>query len=266
MPGLPTHLVQELNGDSVRSVRGHPCPGNWVWIGRAVEYYVRASHIFCAGIKCRHCTWPLGRRVRSLICRITDFTSPDEFHDWHMIFHLLGTKYLSWLGVRLVISKSLVQFPAGALWSVLEQDSLYHITSVYPAAKWVPSIDKAVLRAGVLYAANCSGISPGGMKWCPCVQASRGGGRSCEHFGGYKAINGIPLPLPLLSIVYHITLFHIPLQRFDSSFKTYPIQCRGFFRPKHNNTDSWKPSKPFHVGFIGYLLLSTPRWELRARV
>ena len=48
---------------------------------------------------------------------------------------------------------------------------LFHIASVYPAAKWVPSINKAVLRACALYAASCSGISPGGLKWFPCVQA-----------------------------------------------------------------------------------------------
>ena len=41
----------------------------------------------------------------------------------------------------------MVKFPAGALWSVLGQDSLFHIGSVYPPAKWVPSINKAVLRA-----------------------------------------------------------------------------------------------------------------------
>ena len=45
----------------------------------------------------------------------------------------------------LVIRESLVQFPAGALWSVLGQNSLFHIASVYPAAKWVPSLNKAVL-------------------------------------------------------------------------------------------------------------------------
>ena len=75
------------------------------------------------------------------------------------------------LGVGLVISRSLVQFPVGALWSVLRQDSLFHIASVYPAAKWIPSINKAVLRACALYAASCSGISPGGLKWFPCVEA-----------------------------------------------------------------------------------------------
>ena len=83
----------------------------------------------------------------------------------------MGTKYLSWLGGGLVIRGSLVRFPAGALWSVLGQDSLFHIASVYPAAKWVPSINEAVLRACALYAASCSGISPGGLKWFPCVQA-----------------------------------------------------------------------------------------------
>ena len=77
----------------------------------------------------------------------------------------------SWLGVGLVISRLLVLFPAGALWSVLGQDSLFHIASVYLAAKWVPSINKAVLRACALYAANCSGISLGRLKWFPFVQA-----------------------------------------------------------------------------------------------
>ena len=59
---------------------------------------------------------------------------------------------------------SLVQFAAGALWSVLGQDSLFHIASVYPAAKWVPSINKAVLRVCVLYVASCSGISHRGIE------------------------------------------------------------------------------------------------------
>ena len=88
---------------------------------------------------------------------------------------------------------SLVQIPAGALWSVLGQDSLFHIASVYPAAKWVPNINKAVLRACALYATSCSGISPVGLKWFPSVQACLRGGRSCEHVGGYKTNNRIHL-------------------------------------------------------------------------
>ena len=70
--------------------------------------------------------------------------------------------------------EALVQFPAGALWSVLGQDSLFHTASVYPASKWVPSINKAVIRACALYAASCYGISPGGLKWFPCVQCLLG--------------------------------------------------------------------------------------------
>ena len=73
-----------------------------------------------------------------------------------------------------MIRGSLVQFPAGSPWSVLGQDRLFHIASVYPAAKWVPSINKAVLRACALYAASCSGITPGGLKWFPCVQCLLG--------------------------------------------------------------------------------------------
>ena len=81
-----------------------------------------------------------------------------------MINNNVETKWVSWLGVGLVISMSLVQFPAGALWSVLGQDGLFHIASVYPATEWVPSINETVLRACVLYAASCSGISPGGIE------------------------------------------------------------------------------------------------------
>ena len=103
----------------------------------------------------------------------------------------MRTKWLSWLGVGLVIRGSLVQFPAGALWSVLGRDSLFHIASVYPAAKWVPSINKAVLRVCALYAGSCSGISPWGIEM---VSVCAVPGRSCERFGGYKTINRIPLP------------------------------------------------------------------------
>ena len=35
----------------------HPCPENWVVIGRAVAYYARGSHAFSAGNKCWHCTF-----------------------------------------------------------------------------------------------------------------------------------------------------------------------------------------------------------------
>ena len=53
----------------------------------------------------------------------------------------------------------------------VEPCSLFHTASVYPATKWVPGINKAVLRACALYAASCSGIYPRGLKWFPCVQA-----------------------------------------------------------------------------------------------
>ena len=80
---------------------------------------------------------------------------------------------------------------------VLGQNTLFDIASVYPTAKWVPSIYKAVLRVCALYAASCSGISPGGLKWFVFTVPARGG-RSWKHFGGYKTINRIPLPLPKL--------------------------------------------------------------------
>ena len=70
------------------------------------------------------------------------------------------------------------------------------INPVYPAEKWVPSINKAVLRACPLYAANSSGIFLGGVE-----MVSARGGRSCEHFGGYKTINRIPLTHSCLKIL-----------------------------------------------------------------
>ena len=60
--------------------------------------------------------------------------------------------------------------PGRAVWSVLGQDSLFHIASVYPAAKWVPSINKAVLRACTLYILPVALEYPPG-DWFPCVQA-----------------------------------------------------------------------------------------------
>ena len=75
---------------------------------------------------------------------------------------------------QLVRCRTRNQRVAGALWSVLGQDSLFHIASVYPAVKWISSINKAVLRACALYAASCSGISPGGLKCFPCVQCLLG--------------------------------------------------------------------------------------------
>ena len=44
----------------------HPCPGNWVAVGRAVEYISRAALAFSAGIKCQHCTCPT-RRCKDFI-------------------------------------------------------------------------------------------------------------------------------------------------------------------------------------------------------
>ena len=75
---------------------------------------------------------------------------------------------------------------------VLGQDSLFHIASVHPAEKWVPSINKAVLRVLALYAASCSGISPGGIEVVSVCTVPAREGRSCGHFGGYKTINRIP--------------------------------------------------------------------------
>ena len=137
------HVACESKLRSVDRSYTHPFHGNWLVIRRA---FCRA---FSAAIKSR------------------DSSSSSN----NNIDQVVGTKKLSWLNVGLVISRSLVQFLTGALRSVLGQDSLFHIASVYPAVKWVPSINKAVLRACALHAASCCGISLGGLKWFPCVQA-----------------------------------------------------------------------------------------------
>ena len=59
------------------------------------------------------------------------------------------------------------------------------------AAKWVPSINKALLRACALYAASCWNI-PRGIEMVSVCTGLLGEGPSCEHFCGYKTINRIP--------------------------------------------------------------------------
>ena len=39
----------------VRDLWSHPCPRNWLAIGRAVVYFAWVAHAFSAGIKCGHC-------------------------------------------------------------------------------------------------------------------------------------------------------------------------------------------------------------------
>ena len=94
-----------------------------------------------------------------------------------------------------MISRSLVQFPAGALWSVLGQDSLFHIASVHPAEKRVPSIDKSLCAICCELLWN---ISRGIEMVSVCTVPVREG-RLCEHFGGYKTINRTPSPLHVFS-------------------------------------------------------------------
>ena len=53
MPGLPTHLVQELNvGPVYVSGNNKACVIEiWVAFGRAVVYHAQAAHAFSAGMK-----------------------------------------------------------------------------------------------------------------------------------------------------------------------------------------------------------------------
>ena len=58
-----TDVACESKLGSVVRLSMHPCPGNWVAIGRVVVYHAWPAHAFCAGIKCCHC-----------ICRMQAFS------------------------------------------------------------------------------------------------------------------------------------------------------------------------------------------------
>ena len=50
-----THVACESKLRSLKMSPIHPSHRNWVAIGHTVMYKARATHTFCAGIKCRHC-------------------------------------------------------------------------------------------------------------------------------------------------------------------------------------------------------------------
>ena len=50
-----TSVAWESKVRSVTRSSMHPCPGNWMAIGRPVVYLARAAHALSAGIKCWHC-------------------------------------------------------------------------------------------------------------------------------------------------------------------------------------------------------------------
>ena len=62
-----THIACETELRSVVTSCMHPCPGNCVAIGRAVV------NSFSAGIKCRHCTYFLSKRLWFLTAGCIDF-------------------------------------------------------------------------------------------------------------------------------------------------------------------------------------------------
>ena len=93
---------------------------------------------------------------------------------------------------------------------VLGQDSLFHIASVYPAAKWVPSINTWQCLECVRYYRYMLPVAleyPPGIEMVSVYTVPARGGRSCEHFGGYKTINRIPFYLKLLFKRFHKLIF-----------------------------------------------------------
>ena len=100
----------------------------------------------------------------------------DSIQKWTITVNKVGDKVAQLVRCRtIVIIGSLVRFPAGALWSVLGQDSLFHIASVCPAAKWVPSIKIRQCLEHVRYMLPIAlEYPPGGLKWFSCVQCLLG--------------------------------------------------------------------------------------------
>ena len=74
-----------------------------------------------------------------------------------------------------------------------------------------------VLRACALYAASCSGMSLGELKWFQWLYRPAREGRSCEHFGGYKTINRKPL---------NAVIIHDHNGRLNRYLKQYISQCK----------------------------------------
>ena len=81
---------------------------------------------------------------------------------------------LAWDMLAFIISSLQLKVLVPCKLLYLECREYIGIVSVQSAAKWVPSINKAVLRVCALYAASCSGISPGGLKWFLHVQCQLG--------------------------------------------------------------------------------------------
>ena len=64
MPGMPTHLVQELHAGTVACLwvansghQGGSCVVIIVWV---VVFYAWAAHVSSAGITCQHCSMSMG--------------------------------------------------------------------------------------------------------------------------------------------------------------------------------------------------------------
>ena len=102
-----------------------------------------------------------------------------------------------------------------------------------------------MLRACVLYAANCSGISLGDWNGVRVYRPARGG-RSCGHFGGCKTINRIPLPLLLNIISVQCQIINI------LDYSTYCLNRIGFDfseSVKRSCKTRWKATRMLIPGF-----------------
>ena len=100
----------------------------------------------------------------------------------------------TWLGVGLVIRGWMVQFPAGALWSVVWQK----VNSILLQSTQLQNGYLAQIRhrlERVRYMLPVALEYPRGIEMVSVCTVPARRGRSCEHFGGYKTINRITLPL-----------------------------------------------------------------------
>ena len=88
----------------------HPCPDNWVTIGRANVYHAGVVHAFSAGIKCQHCSIPsLALFSHATMIRI----SSHQFK----------------LNLRSVLRASMHPFPEK--WVAISHVAVYHASLVH---------------------------------------------------------------------------------------------------------------------------------------
>ena len=163
---------------------------------------------------------------------------------WFLAWILDSTSWL--LGARLVISRSLVQIPARALWDLSFDKTVY---SIFPQSTqvqngYLASIRKCLELVRYMLPAVLeypSGDWNGFRVYRPASE-----GRSCEHIGGYKTINRIPFESTRSNLVtpcLYITIY------WPWAKDYFPISIRytKIMYLSQGLSDIWKCKVLFHT-------------------